>query len=302
MSSNTENQFYEITTKSKLESQLIALLDQKLGLSIEDLNTPVSFSTNIALASLIDTINQAFNIKLNHNLIQQKSLSEIADFMILETKAKSQNMVMPLNIAKGKPPLYFICGITLYSPLAKKLSENFSCYGIYVPQEEHFFKHDADKQNSTTIPYLAAHYVEAIVKHVAENTPNKVEKPVIAVAGVSFGGILAFEIARQLMQKEYKVSGLVILDAILPGALTRPLSLTAKLAFKKIKSFFTRRSSSASLPAVKVSAREQRKVALWKIIQGKAVQTYFKSLPTFNGTTLIIRAADQLGHNIEPSL
>lgn len=296
---------YKITSKNKLESQLIKLLDQTFDISIQNTNTSLSRITGINLAILIDAINQTFNIKLNANVIQQKTLSEVADFMILETKAKNRNMVMPLNGVKGKPPLYFICGITLYSPLAKNLSEHFSCYGIYVSQEEHFFKHDADKKNSLTIPHLASHYVEAIINNIAENNGTKKNK--ITIAGVSFGGILAFEIARQLKQKEYEVSGLVILDAMLPGALTRPWSLIIKLAVKKIKSLLNailiRWHSSADLSVkAKISAREKRKVALWKVIQGTAVKAYFNSFPTFNGPALIVRAADQHGHKVEPSL
>ena len=300
-----ENQLYKITTKSKLESQLIELIDQAFDISIQDINTPLSSAKGINLVNLIDVINKAFNIQLNKNIIQQKSISEIADFMILETKAKKPNMVMPLNGVKGKPPLYFICGITLYSPLAKNLSEHFSCYGIYVPQEEHFFKHDADKKNSLTIPHLATHYVETIIKHIAEN--NGTKKTKVAIAGVSFGGILAFEIARQLKQKGYEVSGLIILDAILPGALTRPWSLIIKLAVKKIKSSLNAivkrwRSSTGLSTKVKISAREKRKIAFWEVIQGEAVQAYFNSFPTFTGPSLIVRAADQHGHKVEPSL
>lgn len=300
-----ENQRYKITTKNKLESQLIELIDQTFDIRIQDTNTPLSSTKGINLINLINVINKTFNIQLNNNLIQQKSISEIADFMLLETKAKKRNMVMPLNGVKGKPPLYFVCGITLYSPLAKNLSEHFSCYGIYVPQEEHFFNHDADQKNSLTIPHLATHYVEAIIKHIAEN--DGTQKTKVTIAGVSFGGILAFEIARQLKQKKYEVSGLVILDAMLPGALTRPWSLIIKLAVKKINSqlnaIVKRWSPSTSLSTkAKISPREKRKIALWKVIQGKAVQAYFNSFPTFNGPSLIVRAADQHGHKVEPSL
>lgn len=215
---------------------------------------------------------------------------------------KTENIVMSLNKAKGKPQLYFVCGITLYSPLAKNLSEHFSCNGIYVPQEDIFLKNEGGN-TSLTIPYLASLYVEAILKHASENTENKNALPSIAVGGVSFGGVLAFEIARQLEQKKCNISGLIILDTILPGALSRPWTLTVKLAMKKIKTIITSMiNTPSSQTKSKTSAREKRKSDLWKLIKSKSTQAYFKTLPTFSGLTLIIRAADQYGHTAEPSL
>ncbi|MFT5082863.1 MAG: thioesterase domain-containing protein [Lentisphaeria bacterium] len=254
------------------------------------------------------------DVQLDSQLIEQKSVAKVVE-LVLQTKEKIsekikikpkiqiQNMVMPLNSGKGKPSLYLICGITLYSPLAKNLSGDFACFGIYVPQEKLFFKH-AKQNNDFTVSYLASLYVDAIYKHAVENTLSKNTPPRLALGGVSFGGVLAFEIARQLTQNGCEVSGLIMLDTVLPGALTRPWSLTLKSLIKKIRvqigniqNIITNNSTS-----VKMSAREVRKVELLAIIRGKATQAYLKGHPTFSGPTLIVRAAEQYGHIVEPSL
>ncbi len=206
-------------------------------------------------------------------------------------------MVMPLNQNKSAPPLFFICGIALYSPLAKNLKFDFSCYGVYVPEEESFLSQG--NKVDMTIPYLAELYVKAIKHHTPAGP--------YTIAGVSFGGILAFEISRQLQEDGNTDTKLIILDAVLPGSLKRGWGLSVKLACKKLKKLAT--IDTLKLAAKKIFSkrnkkitREDKKKQLWKIIRGKATKQYFANKPTFSGPTLIVRAKEQYGHTLVPDL
>ncbi|MFT7558248.1 MAG: thioesterase domain-containing protein [Flavobacteriales bacterium] len=291
--------------KSQLESQLIELFDQKFGMSVTDIDAQLSFPLKINVSKLNDVINHTFDIVLDDKLLHKKPISKVAE-IVLKAKKKCKHMVMPLNSTKDKPSFYFICGIALYGPLAKNLANDFCCYGIFIPQEEIFFK-NAGRNSAYTIPYLASLYVDAILNHASGNANSgNTAPPTLAIGGVSFGGVLAFEIARQLKAKGCEVLGLAILDAVLPGALTRSCysACRSKMShlMEPIKAWLAPKSDVLAAPSSKVPPREKQKKHLLHIFRGKVTRAYFDSDPIYSGPTLVVRAADQSNFNVEPSL
>lgn len=279
--------------RNDAEVKLVELFTSRLNttsLGIHDDYFSHGYNDKIS-ALLVQDINQAFEINLRvEDLAKHKTIAKLSK-LTLKGKSKLNRHVIPLNRNKNKPPLFFICGIALYSPLAKNLIDDFACYGIYVPEEEGFLK-STGQGDSITIPRLAELYIKVIREH----TPSGP----YTIAGVSFGGVLAFEIARQLRLADQDVAGLVILDAVLPGSLKRGWKLIIKGLLSKCKVLSLKRflpKSNAS-----ASGRELRKKQLWQIIKGKSTQKYFNSNPTFSEPTLIIRAADQAGCKLAPDL
>ena len=108
-------------------------------------------------------------------------------------------------------PLYCICGVELYQNLANMLGEQQPSYGIFLPVEEQMVASFSESGKLYTLPsveVMAAAYVTVIREHQPFG-PYK-------LAGLSFGGILAYEVAQQLMSDGEKVETLVLLDAFVP--------------------------------------------------------------------------------------
>jgi amino acid adenylation domain-containing protein len=136
---------------------------------------------------------------------------------------------IPLSDACDKPVLYMLLvGMTrdgysqLHRTFAKRLEGRYSVFGVYAGRE--LVKLESlDK--AFTVAELASDYVEVIRQH-QPNGPYR-------VAGLSFGGIVAYEVAQQLRAGGAEVAFVGLIDAILPesgvryriGQLARLLAL-----------------------------------------------------------------------------
>lgn len=291
---NATNTKQDEDSYSDIELKLIELITSNLKLSslevndqyyIEEENSPKS-------VSLLNSINNVYGIKLQlKDLIEHPTTKKLS-VLVNQCISKQKSLVIPLNKNRTAPPLFFICGITLYSPLAKNLNENYSCYGIYISAEESFLQ-SSSNEDSMTIPHLASLYLDAIKRH----TPTGP----YTIAGISFGGVLAFEIARQLLKAGEKIKGLIILDTVLPGSHT-----TGKLHFikKLLDELKTKLHKNPKVKEKRHSATDNldKQRQLLRIFSRKTTKRYFNGNPIFSEPTLIIRADDQLGYHTAPDL
>jgi amino acid adenylation domain-containing protein len=100
-------------------------------------------------------------------------------------------------------PLFCICGIELYRPLARALGEERPVYGIYVEGERVFLEETAA---DISIRELAHGYAQAILRAQSKGPYQ--------LAGVSFGGVLALETARILEVSGHEVAIVAMIDTI----------------------------------------------------------------------------------------
>ena len=119
-----------------------------------------------------------------------------------------RDSVVTLQASGDAPPLYCICGIQLYAELAKQLAPDVPVHGVFLALEEAL----GDASTNTdelTVEAMAASYVAAIRGH-RPNGPY-------AILGISFGGVLAYEVAQQLSDAGQEVRVLALLDCTRPG-------------------------------------------------------------------------------------
>jgi len=105
------------------------------------------------------------------------------------------------------PPLFCICGIHLYQELANNLAPHRQVCALFVPIEGAIFSGEADP-DSLTVERIAAEYAREIEK-IQPKGPYY-------LAGISFGGLLAFEIAQQFRSKGHEVAFLAMFDTLMP--------------------------------------------------------------------------------------
>lgn len=110
-----------------------------------------------------------------------------------------------LNGGGAGSPLYVLVGIHLYRELAKQLSGQVPVYAVYAGRELVMFE---STESAPSVTELAREYVDIIRRH-QKTGPYR-------LVGMSFGGIVAYEVAQQLRAAGEKVTFLCMLDAILP--------------------------------------------------------------------------------------
>jgi amino acid adenylation domain-containing protein len=246
-------------------------------------------------------LNRAFGIELSVGaLFENPTVTGLAA-LVRKGGGSLGSAVLPLRDGKGLPPLYFVCGIQLYQTLARRLGDRQPSYGIFVPTEEEFLAR-YESENAITIEDLAASYREAIVNHCPRGP--------YSLAGVSFGGLLAFEVARQLRSAGDEVSLLVLLDALRPNGLRRNgVKWLAKkwssLQQQGVRGLYARmRSRFENKPAAE-QEEQRRDELLWRVFNGEVTDRYFAARPRYDGATLIVRAMDRpelAGYDIAPDL
>lgn len=113
------------------------------------------------------------------------------------------------------PPLFCIYGILLYHDLARQIGPEKTVYGIYLQEEVDLLLAEPDPRASslTSIPQVAALYLKKI-RTIQPHGPY-------LLAGESFGGIVAYEMAQQLQAEGQTVALLVLFDTLAPGVTLR---------------------------------------------------------------------------------
>ena len=171
---------------------------------------------------------------------QDLSLADIFENPTVESLAKVlskggghlRTAILPLNKGNRKKTIYFVVGINIYRALSEQIDDLAQCYGIFLPAEEALFKEGADLKN-WTVNELANAYRQEIERHSQG-------KPII-LAGISFGGVVAYEIARQFEKTGQPVPLLIMLDSLLPSGRKRANVLWVA---EQVKSVFRKGPSS----------------------------------------------------------
>jgi thioesterase domain-containing protein/acyl carrier protein len=171
-----DSDFFEIGGHSLLAVKVMSRLEQKTG-SRYPVVTLLEYSTIKKLAILLDK----------------------------ENSAVVGNSLIPLKPQGNKIPLYLIHGlgysIVKFNDMIKHLDKNQPVYGLQgngISTQTEYFE---------SVEKLSKYYVDIITK----SNP----KGPYALAGYSYGGIISYEMARQLISQGRKVSMLAMLDTSL---------------------------------------------------------------------------------------
>ncbi|WP_082859134.1 AMP-binding protein [Microbulbifer sp. Q7] len=112
-------------------------------------------------------------------------------------------------------PLLLINGVVEYLELAKTLSTDRSVYAIYLPEEMDLIIKGAASTAATTTDSIAG-ITELYLTVITSLQP----KGPYYLAGKSFGGIIAIEVARELEKLGHEVAFTGLLDTVTPEAFT----------------------------------------------------------------------------------
>jgi amino acid adenylation domain-containing protein len=157
--------------------------------------------------------------RLRRELGREVSLQQVLDRPTVEAFAATlrreptagRSPVVPLRVGDARVPLFVVHPasghVLCYQELARRLGEGRSLYALRDPA------HDEGLDEEQPLEALAARYVEEIRQVRAEGP--------YAIGGYSFGGLVAFEMARQLAAAGEAVPLLAILDTASPAVVAR---------------------------------------------------------------------------------
>jgi aspartate racemase len=184
-----------------------------------------AFGKNLPLATLFQspTIEQLAKIlhqsgwSLDDSSEPKKSTTFVeyqTNFLNQERLSALQSSLVPIQPHGLKPPLFCVHvlgrGLKFYLPLAHHFDLEQPLYGLAAQM--------LDKKYAppNRVEDLAAHYIKEM-RILQPDGPY-------FLAGLSFGGLVAFEIAQQLVAQGQQVALLALLDTYAPGAVKQLLA------------------------------------------------------------------------------
>jgi amino acid adenylation domain-containing protein len=139
-------------------------------------------------------------------LFREGTIEKQARRLRMEAVAEASPLV-PIQPRGSLPPLFCVHPVgghvLSYLELAGRLGAEQPLYGLQAPGLE------SDEPPLASVEAMAERYV-ACIRGVQEQGPYR-------IGGWSFGGIVAFEMARQLRERGERVALLALLDSHLPG-------------------------------------------------------------------------------------
>jgi thioesterase domain-containing protein/acyl carrier protein len=159
--------------------------------------------TSLEATELRRRIHREFGVELPLvYLFEEPSVERLAQRL---SNAGPQTKPLVVQLRRGRsdaPPLLCLMGVTLYRELALALDTDRAVYGVHIP----FAAEKAGKL--PRIEEIAQKYTDLIAERFPQGPYH--------LTGLCFGGVVAFEVARGLIERSQSVATLALLDAPLP--------------------------------------------------------------------------------------
>lgn len=231
---STTAQIEELPTKSRaitasytteaIETWLATWIARELKVDLNAIDTRESFFSygldsvrTVSLAvDIEDWLGRQIPITLAWDYPSIKALAQhLAQGSQVVATVRQESLVT-LQPHGDQPPLFCIYGALIYHDLARHLGTERPVYGVYLPEEVELLKAGqlTDGQTDlTSVADLATRYLQEI-RSIQPQGPY-------FLASVSFGGLVAFEMAQQLELQGEKVALLALFDTEAPGGLQK---------------------------------------------------------------------------------
>nr|WP_321223483.1 amino acid adenylation domain-containing protein [uncultured Psychroserpens sp.] len=186
-------------------------------------------------------------------LLKHSTIKKLAAFM--DSEFYTWDSLVPLKPEGSKPPLYIVHGanhhVLIFNELAQRLDKNQPVYGLQSRG-----LNGIDEPHSS-IDEMAADYIKEIV---ASNPDGP-----YALAGFSYGGIVAYEMARQLKAQGKEVKILAQFDTYvfpeyyhskpLKKKLLSTLYLTGKMGYLILNMFSSKKNFNRRVELIKLQIK-----------------------------------------------
>jgi amino acid adenylation domain-containing protein len=189
------------------KSQQIVADIWKKSLSISNIGLDVDFfeigGHSLIAVEVMTQLEKESGIKLPLSILfEYPTIRTLASLLHTQEKVRNWQTLVPIKPHGNKTPLYIVHGVGLnvlpFYSIARHLDHEQPLYGIQA------YGLNGVDQPQTCVEDIAAKYLEEIL---VQNPDGP-----YALAGYSFGGIIAFEMAQQLAKMNKKVHPLILFD------------------------------------------------------------------------------------------
>ena len=169
---------------------------------------------SLSMMRLIFEMEQATGIDISlGDILSYPTISGLMTRLGAEGR-RDASVVVPLQPEGDEPPIFCICGINIYREFAQSVGKVQPVFGVYVEEEQAINNQIAKGGKPTiSIERLVDAYFNALAR-VRPHGPYR-------LAGLSFGGILAMELASRLRAHGEQVDLVILFDTMLPLGLRR---------------------------------------------------------------------------------
>ena len=205
------------------------------------------------------------------SLFENPTIEKMAHLVDCDGRSITWDSLVPIKPGGSKMPLYIVHGaglnVLLFNAVAMGLSSDQPVYGLQAKGL------NGVDEPFTKIEDMAAHYILAILQ---QNPTGP-----YALAGFSFGGIIAFEMARQLAAMGKTVKMLAVFDTyVYESTYYDPLAIKvlkgARFYFKSILHTFKFSSGVKNTIAEKTLLMKRKLMGLyWTLKSGNNQQGFF---------------------------
>jgi aspartate racemase len=217
-----------VAPRNEFEGRLRAIWETVLGIrpiSIDDNYFDLGGHSLLAVR-LFSEIKKSFGVELPlATLYQAPTIESLARVLLEGGCPELWASLVPINQAGHKPPLFCVSGlgggVLAFRDLAARLGSDQPFYALQ-PQRQ-----GTGEVPLLTIGEMASHYVHAI-RNIQPQGPY-------FISGYSLGGLVAFELARQLTNEGHGIAFLGLIDTEAPLRAQRP-----RMKFSFHRSFGTR--------------------------------------------------------------
>ncbi len=266
------------------------------GIGIEDDFFDLG-GNSLTAVRLCDEVQQRLGRSLSVvKVFECRAIRDLADAVESDHKDDglgAQLVRLSQHDSRGGGHLYCICGIFLYEGLAKAIGESHSVSGVFLPVEQESLSAGS---SLPSVEEMAAMYGE-VVRRAQPHGPYR-------LAGLSFGGVLAYELARQLRAAGEEVDVLALFDAMLPDTVstTKKLEAHTRLLLRQGPSYLLEKlkgrwgtGGGGRDPEFidENLGEEDRSVAVARgRIYDIAASAYRSNMPCYDGDAIFFRALD----------
>ena len=204
--------------------------------------------------------------------------------------ARQEVTVTKLNSVEAGTPIFCLCGMRIYNELAQQFTGQNPVYCVFGKQEIAMLNQPRGEDLAVfdSQKFLQA-YVKAILRQHQGDS--------IILAGFSFGGVLAIEVAQQLEAMGVKVASVIMIDSYMPSGIERSLPALLQDVKTNIAQYGLRKTLRVgwyralyrlrlidSVPVVEDAQKEREEVFDF------AAEKFEKSIHKYSGDVFLVRA------------
>ena len=194
-----------------------------------------------------------------------------------------------LTLCDAPQRLFLLAAEELYRSVAGHLEGLCTAYALYVEER---FDHVGSGPNDYSIKNLAAEYVRRIEREQPHGPYH--------VAGISFGGLVAYEVAQQLRARGKAVHFIGLIDALVPRAGWRGMRYTLKrfqsLSLTDVSAVLnTYRKGLKEVPGRDEGLTPEQNVR--EAAHLSAARTYAREIKPWPGTVTVIASGERLAES-----